>query len=512
MLESIEDQQYKNIEVFLIFNSVTELVGLSERFSFIKMIYLSSNGLTETIKFVNKCINESDSDYIIFIQTLGQLSPNALYIISEVLSKENQWDIFYTDEDDVSPDGEYCNPKFKPDWSPDLILSYFYVGNITGYSKNIIDKVGVVEAESGNAWLYDYFLRAMTVAQNILHIPKVLFHNKLDNHDKQEQINSLVLCLNKYLRKNDISGNVELGIEDITFRIRYHINDDDLVSIIVFFKDKVKYLKKLLIDIAEKTKYPRYEVILVSNSSKKKRTFSYLQHVDKQFKFVRFFEYNIPFNYSQLVNHSVSVFANGDLILLLNNDIRIINSEWLCALIEHAKRPEVGAVGAKLLFPDNSVQHAGVVIGVRGVAGHIYRGLKDQHIQKRICGVDVVRNVSAVTGACMMFRRDVFDMVNGFDVKLPVNFNDIDFCLKLNKIGYTVIYTPYAQLYHLESKSRGKNFNVNESERFAKEVEFMKLKWHTDTYVDPYYNVNLTLDNDYCTLRKIDYSYLQNDK
>jgi GT2 family glycosyltransferase len=306
-------------------------------------------------------------------------------------------------------------------------------------------------------------------------------------------------ALQDRLNREHNKGKVQKGLWTGSYRLRRSIDDGPLVSIILPFKDKPEYLQRCL-DSIMKSSYRNFEILLISNNSEEKETFSVVNEFLQQDARIKFHEYNQPFNYSAINNWGASQ-ANGDYLLFLNNDTEVINFDWIEAMLEQAARQQIGAVGAKLLYSDKTIQHAGVILGIVGVANHAFRHLPNE--QHGYFGYsNVIRNYSAVTAACLMLQAIKFWEVDGFDEEhLAISYNDVDLCLKLLKKGYRNVYTPYARLYHYESVSRESDKQAPEGERFSGEKEFMLKKWGNLIKNDPYYNTNLTLEREDYSLR-----------
>jgi len=313
-----------------------------------------------------------------------------------------------------------------------------------------------------------------------------------DFHEEKVFKNT-VSVLQNHLERVKLNGKVHKGLIEHTYKVEYVINDKPLVSIIIPNKDNIDDLRTCISSIFEKSHYKNYEIIIVENGSTKRETFRFYQELEEQG--IRILNWGNPFNYSSINNFAVR-YAEGKLLLFLNNDTEVINSDWLERMMEHTLREEIGAVGAKLYYQDVTIQHAGVVIGIGGIAGHAFRGFGG--VLEGYAGrLKIIQNVSAVTGACMMIRRSVFDEVGGFDEKYTVALNDVDLCLKIRNKGYLIVWTPYAELYHHELKTRGEDISPLKKKRWFKEVELFQRKWeHVLDKGDEYYNLNLTLEKE----------------
>ncbi len=459
----------------------------------------------------NQALKMATGEFITLLDNDDELAPNALFENIKALNKNPQLDLIYSDEDKLDLKGNRIEPFFKPDWSPDLLLSMPYVSHLGFYRKSIIDAISGFQKGFEGSQDYDLLLRFIekTDAKKILHIPKILYHwRKLDTStsiglsSKNYAVNASIRALKDYLQRNAIRGEVLGGLSPGRFRIKRKILKNYKVAIIIPFRDQARVLKKCVESILNKTSYAHYEILLVNNQSEREETKKYLKNIKKNPK-IRLLHYQKHFNFSAINNFAARE-TQADFLLFLNNDTKVINKEWLSAMVEHIQREEVGAVGAKLIFPNETVQHAGVVLGM-GVAGHAFKyfpRLSEGYMSQ----INVIKNYSAVTGACLLTKRDLFLKVGGFDEKnLKVAFNDIDYCLKLREKDFLVVYTPYAELYHFESLSRGddeelKKKDPKEWQRVVAERKYMFEKWQETIKNDPYYNPNLTKKREDFTL------------
>lgn len=446
----------------------------------------------------NEAIKMASGEYISLLDNDDTLTPNALFEIARVLNEDNKLDFIYSDEDKIETNGTYSTPHFKPDFCLDLLLSNNYICHFSTIRKTLGDQIGWFRKGFEGSQDHDLFIRIIEQTSNIKHIPKILYHwRKIPGStaatfsDKNYATDASVRALSDYLNRNNINGVVKKDKYPGTYRIYRQISEEEKISIIIPFKDHSDILKTCIESIINKTDYKNYEIILVSNNSKEKETFNYIEVLLSKFSCISFYEYNTPFNYSKINNWAVKK-AKGKYILLLNNDTEVIDGQWLNYMVEHIQRNDVGAVGAKLLYPDNTIQHAGVIIGIGGVANHAHKDLPDQH-PGYFCRAEVVSEFSACTAACLLIKKTVFNEVKGLNEdNLKIAFNDVDLCLKIREAGYKIIYTPYAKLYHFESKSRGLEDTPEKNARFNKEINYMMNKWKTHEYNDPFYNVNLS--------------------
>jgi GT2 family glycosyltransferase len=433
----------------------------------------------------NKAIELSAGDYVGFLDHDDELTIDALYEVVKVIN-ENDPDLIYTDEDKLEMDGTYSDPFFKPDWSPDYLLSTNYICHFAVYKKKVGEKLGWIRLGFDGAQDYDFVLRFSEEAKCIRHIPKILYHwrkipgSTADSFSAKSYAQDAgKKAVEASLERKGIIGNVKATRIPGHYKVNRAIEGNPLVSIIIPTKDKVDLLSACINSIKTKTNYSNYEIIVINNRSEEKETYNFFEKMSDELKVV---DFNEPFNYSRMNNVAIKE-SKGDLLLFLNNDTEVIEPGWLSAMVEHAVREEVGVVGAKLLFANDTIQHAGVILGVGGVANHAFL-----HLPKDADGyfgmLHDIRNCSAVTAACMLMRRDVFEECGGFDESnLPVAFNDVDLSLKIVSNGYLCIWTPDALLYHHESATRTREVDSNE-------VEYMKRTWAETLDKDPFYNSN----------------------
>lgn len=506
-IKSVQAQVYDKWELCICDDASTysHIRPLLEKFAAedkkIKVVYRQKNG--GIVRASNDAIALATGAYIGLLDNDDLLAPDALYMVVEALN-EKKYDLVYSDEDKIGPAGELCEPFFKPDWSPDLLLSCNYISHFGVYRRKIINDIGGFREGFDGSQDYDLVLRFTEKTQEIKHIPRVLYHWRKVKGSTAESIEAKPYAyeaakkaLADAARRRKINAVVEDGLWTGSYRMRRAITGGP-VSIIIPFKDKVGILDKCLRSIYEKTTWSNYEVLIVDNNSELLETADYLERSPSNFPSLTVLRYGGGFNYSAINNYAAAK-AKGDYLVLLNNDTEVILPDWIESMLEHAQRKEVGAVGAKLLFPNGTVQHAGVVMGLGGLAGHAFSRQTD--IDHGYSGlIDVVRNYSAVTAACLMVRKEVFFEVGGFDAKnLVVAFNDVDFCLKMREKGYLIVYTPFVVLRHHESLSRGRAGDD------LAEIAFMQRR-HAGLLEkgDPYYNPNLTRERGDFSLRVMD--------
>ena len=445
----------------------------------------------------NAAIEMASGEYLALFDHDDLLSPNALFEVASAIEKEKA-DVIYTDEDKVTSDlKEHFQPHFKPDFNPDLLCANNYICHLFVVKRSLALKLGGQDPAYDGAQDYDFIFRYTENAEKIVHVAKILYHWRVHQASTADNPSSKLYAFDAGKRaieahlarigaKAEVSHTKDLGF----YRVKYQVQGNPLVSIVIPNKDEKETLKKCLESIWQKTSYSNYEIILVENNSTTQEIRDYYKELDGKER-VRVVYWDKEFNYSAINNFGIS-YAKGEYILCLNNDITVISPDWLEELLANCQRPEVGIVGARLYYPDNTIQHAGIVLGMGGCAGSLFVGLarsRGGYLHKAALQQDL----SAVTAACFMVKKEVFEKVGGFEEKLAVAFNDVDFCLKVRHAGYLVVYDPYAELYHHESKTRGYENTEAKKRRFQEEIEYMRCHWMPDILRDPYYNENLSL-------------------
>lgn len=493
-VKSIEDQWYSKWELCIcddassdqnLIEIIKEYASKNEK---IKAVFRKENG--GIVKASNNAIELATGEFIAFLDNDDELTPDALFEVVKAL-QEKEYDFIYSDEDKLDLEGNRCDPFFKPDWTPDLLLSENYTCHLSVYRASLINELGGLTEESSGCQDYDLVLRVTEKTDKIKHIPKILYHWRKIPGSTAATVDAKPYVfvraketLLRAMKRRGIKGTVEDGLFQTSFRVKRHIEGKPLVSIIIPFKDKADILKVCIESILKKSTWENYEIILVDNQSNQLETKEYIQQL-KYNKKIKVLQYDNPFNFAAINNFAAQQ-SEGEYLLMLNNDTEVISPDWIESMLEHAQRKEVGAVGAKLIYPNELIQHAGVIVGLNGIANHAF-GKTHRNEQVYFGQADVIRNYSAVTGACMMVRKEVYEKMGGLNEKdLAITFNDIDFCLRLRENEYLIVYTPFAELYHHESLSRG-------YEVAMKEVQYMQRK-HAGILKsgDPYYNNNLT--------------------
>jgi len=458
---------------------------------------------------VNSVTSQYPNDFVSFIDARGVLSRHALFAFALYIEKCPESTVLYADEDMVNSKGLRHSPRFKPDWNPDLLNSFNYIGTPAVYNCSAVQAVGGFRPKYGDWAEYDLLLRlGRESGEHIVHIDHVLFTTSsecLTHCDDSLSLPSMPPVENNPLTDflKDVNGVVvSNGLIEGTCRVRWPTPEAlPLVSLIIPTRNGKELVEQCVESILEKTTYGNYEILLVDNQSDDPIALEYFAELDSHPQ-VRVLRYDLPFNFSSINNFAVKK-AAGTIVGLINNDIEVISPHWLSEMVSHALREEIGCVGAKLYYPDDRIQHGGVIIGYGGVAGHAHKYLPREH-PGYMNRLQVVQNYSAVTAACLVMRKALFNEVGGFNEdELTVNFNDTDLCLKVRAKGYRNLWTPYAELYHHESVSRGADNSPEKLARYEKEVDYMKLVWKTDTWKDPAYNSNLSLMREDFALREL---------
>lgn len=454
---------------------------------------------------LNRILEASNGKYFFIIDQSDLLPKHALYWVAAEILLHPSVELLYTDEDKITAKGNRWAPCFKPDWNPDLFLSHNMISRLCIYKKERVLSLGGFRLEFNGGHEYDLMLRVTHGLSKdlIRHIPAVLYHRYLNCRDPKhelfgsestakESISQLVV--KDYLEKNNIPAILEsLPEYPESQRIRYLLPKKiPLVTIIIPTRDGCEILKYCIESIYSVTRYPNFEIIVVDNESSDPETLSYLESLKSRNR-ARILRYPHPFNYSAINNYAVR-HARGEVICLLNNDTEMVSPDWLEEMVAQSLRPGIGAVGAKLLYPDGRVQHAGVIMGIAGMVGHsfIFLGRNDPGY----CGRAILpQNLTAVTGACIVVQKKLYEEVGGMEEEyLKVSFNDIDFCLRLIAAGYLNTWTPYAVIIHHESITRGRDVSPEKKNRALKELKYMLTQWGTQMSVDPAYNPNLSVD------------------
>lgn len=516
LVDTVKAQTYPNWELCLSDGSGADspIAGLlkSLEASDERIKVVSHDKPLQISENTNAGIEIATGDYIAFADHDDELTPHALFECVKALNKDRKIRVLYSDEDKMSMDGhKFFQPHFKPDYNPDLLCTVNYICHLFVVERNIIDKVGTLRSEFDGAQDYDFIFRCIEAVDpsEIYHIPKILYHWRCHEDSTAENPESKMYAfeagkraIEAHYERTGIHAEVYKGEFLGLYRTRFIRDHDPLISIIIPNKDHIDDLKRCMDSIDKKSTYRNYEYIIVENNSTDEKTFQYYKELEASNPKAHVVYWDREFNYSAINNYGAT-FAKGEYLLLLNNDTEIINEDCLEELLGYCMRSDVGAVGARMYYEDDTIQHAGVVIGFGGIAGHCFvlqpRGTTG-YCHRIICAQDY----SAVTAACMLVKREAFDKVGGLTEELAVAFNDIDFCMKLRAADYLIVYNPYAELYHYESKSRGLEDTPEKVARFNKEIQTFEKRWPDILRNgDPYYNPNLTLKSQDFSLKRI---------
>lgn len=449
----------------------------------------------------NACLEMATGDYVGLFDHDDLLHPAALFEVARAIC-ETGADFVYTDENtfNTTPEDAY-NPHFKPSFAPDTLCSNNYICHFTVFKRALLDEVGLFEPACDGAQDHDMVMRLTEKAQRIVHIPEILYYwrahpgSVAESADvKPYAIEAGIRAVQRRLDRLGIEGEVSSTAPGLSiYRVRYKLRGEPLISILIPNYEHLEDLKTCVDSIFEKTSYPRFEIVIVENNSTSAELFSYYEALQREHENVRVVTWSGVFNYPAINNFGARHCA-GDYLVLLNNDTQVKTPDWLQEMLMFAQRPDVGAAGAKLYYPDGTIQHAGVALGLGGVAGHLFH-----HVDGANLGymgrLIYAQDLSAVTAACMMIRRDVWDEVGGLDEGFAVAFNDTDLCMRIRKAGYLIVWTPYAELLHYESKSRGLDDTDDNARRFASEVARFQQRWGDELAAgDPYFNPNFVLN------------------
>lgn len=504
MIDSIRNQTYPNWELCLADGTgeksplIPILKEYAAKDSRIRYEVLKENkGISEN---TNAAIRMAKGDFIVLADHDDIVPANALYECAKALNEDTSIDVIYSDEDKVDMNGKkYFEPHFKSDFNIDLLCSMNYICHLFVVKKELMEQVGMLRSEFDGAQDHDFILRCCEKAKNIHHIPKILYHwrchidsTAANPESKMYAFEAGKKAVAEHYKRIGVPAVVEHGQFYGMYRTKYQWKEQPLISILIPNKDHIEDLQKCMNSIEEKSTYKNYEFIIIENNSTGPETFDYYKEIEKK-ENVTVLYYKDEFNYSKINNFGVE-HANGEYLLLLNNDTEIINPDCLAEMLGYCMREDVGIVGARLYYEDDTIQHAGVVLGFGGIAGHTFIGSSrydNGYFSRIICAQDY----SAVTAACMMTKKSLYQEVGGLTEEFRVAFNDIDYCMKVRETGKLVVYNPAAELYHYESKSRGLEDTPEKVERFNSEVARFIERWNKQLQAgDPYYNPNLSLD------------------
>lgn len=505
-IDSILNQVYTNWELCMADDAstdpnvkkiLTEYQQLDER---IRVVFREQNG--HISEATNSALAIATGEFVALLDNDDELAINAFYEVVKVLNENPELDLIYSDEDKIDMDGNRSDPAFKPDWSPDLLLGTNYISHLGVYRRSILEEIGGFRKGYEGSQDYDLVLRftEKTTKERIKHIPKVLYYWRMlptstavDQGSKGYAFEAGLRAVQDALVRRGINGRATHGAANGLYDVYYDIKSDKLVSIIIPTKNGYKDVQRCVSSIIEKTTYQNYEIIMADNGSTDPKMHELYAEFEQQLP-GRFFveSIDIPFNFSTINNRAVKK-AHGEYLLFLNNDTEVITENWLTLMVSFAQQERIGCVGAKLLYPNNTVQHAGVILGLGGVAGHGHYGYP--HGDLGYFGRLAINvNYSAVTAACLLMKKADFDAVGGFEEAFTVAFNDVDLCLKVQALGRDNVWLHEAELYHFESQTRGYDDKGKKKKRFEQEKVMMEEKWGPLIENDPFYNPNLTRD------------------
>lgn len=506
MIRSVQNQSYSNWELCL-------ADGSDREHKYVRKICRRAARKDKRIRYrklkentgisgnTNACIEMATGEYIALFDHDDYLHPSALYEVMRTIC-ETGADFVYTDENtfhETPPDA--FNPHFKPDFAPDTLRANNYICHLTVFDRQLLKTAGCFRPAFDGSQDFDLVLRLTEQARKIAHIPKVLYYWRAHRGSVAETVeakpyvvDAAKKAIREHLERVGLQGEVLDSRVVSMYRLKYRIEGNPLISIIIPSFDHADDLKRCIDSIREKTTYGNYEIVIVENNSKEPATFEYYKALEKD-KRIRVVKWDGIFNFSGICNYGVK-HSKGEHVLLLNNDVEIISPDWIQEMLMYSQRKDVGAVGAKLYYPDGTIQHAGIGIGLLTLAGHYHRHFGREH-PGYMGRLSYAQDVTAVTGACMMIRRDVYEETGGYDESFEVAFNDVDFCMRVRQAGYLVVFTPFAELYHYESKSRGLDDAPEKRARFLGEIERFQKRWEKELAAgDPYYNPNFSVEKE----------------
>ena len=506
MLSSVFNQSYKHWSLILVddhseCSELEKVLSKAELDYRVTVIRRSHNGHISAAS--NDGLFVADGNFIVLLDHDDLLQKDALKAVALTIHHNPKVNILYSDEDKINEQGYFEQAHYKPSFNQDLLFSHNYICHLGIYRRTLIEKIGGFRLGVEGCQDYDLILRATKEcnAEGIIHIPYVLYHWRIAKgstalaESEKDYTNSAGLKVLEDYFADDTYISVELGLLSNTFKVNWPIPEEvPLVSIIIPTRNSVELVKKCIDSIYKHTSYSAFEVILVDNQSDEPFAINYFKELAGANK-IRLINFDEAFNYSAINNYAVKQ-AKGDIVILMNNDIEILTDIWLTEMVSQLCRFDIGCVGAKLYFPNSTIQHAGVITGIGGVAGHSHKYFPKGHSGyfKRL---KIVQNVSAVTGACLGVRKSIFEQVGGLnEIDLAIAFNDVDFCLKVQKAGYRNIWSPYIEMIHHESISRGAEDTPEKIARFNQEVTYMQNTWGEQLMHDPFYNPWLTLERE----------------
>ncbi len=522
LVDCMIHQTYSNWELCLADGSPKQNENLKkyiEKDSRIKYQFLGENrGIAGNS---NSAIEMATGDYIALLDHDDILADYALFEVVNYINKWPNAEFLYSDEDKIDENDNRYDAYFKPDFAPDTLRCQNYICHFSIFKSDLMKKLNGFKADYDGAQDYDIFLRMseITKPENIKHIPKILYHwrvhsestAKLNSHAKNYAFEAGKKAIEDHLKRIGLDGNVSEGCIEGIYRIDYKVIGEPKVSIVIPNKDGKDILSVCINSLLGKTTYKNYEIIIVENNSETEEIFEYYKELEKNGKIKIVYYPNKGFNYSAIINFGVKN-STGEYIVQLNNDTELITPNWLELMLGFCQRKDVGGVGAKLYFPDETIQHAGIIVGIGGIAGNRFKSIpKSGH--GYFAKESMIENLSAVTAACMMNPKSIYEEVGYMNEKLAVAFNDVDFCLKIREKGYLIVYNPFVEFWHYESKSRGAENTPAKIKRFQGEMSTFEQRWPEILEEgDPYYNINLSLDTEVYHMKNIEVNYGDNPK
>lgn len=505
-IESVRKQIYPHWELCIADDASTDNTthAILQRYEKedrrIKVVYRPHNGHISSAS--NSALEIVTGEWVALLDHDDLLSEHALFWIIDSLQKKPNIELIYSDEDKIDSTGKRLSPYFKCDWNKELFYSHNLITHLGVYRTNLLKKIGGFRIGFEGAQDYDLALRCIEcISPNLIHhIPRILYHwrmhktsTALSADTKPYAMLAGEKALNDHFKRQQITAHAELF--GFGYRVHYSLPEPQpLVSLIIPTRNGLQLIRQCIDSILEKTTYQNYEILIIDNDSDDAATLQYLHELNSEIR-IRIIKDHRPFNFSALNNHAVKL-AQGKFIGLLNNDLEVISADWLSEMISIALQPQNGAVGAKLWYPNETLQHGGIIVGLGGIAGHSHKHLP-RHEYGYFARTSFVQNLSAVTAACLIIRKSIYEEIGGLNEQdLQVAFNDVDFCLRVQEAGYHNVWTPYAELYHHESATRGYENTPEKKARFAKEIQYMKLRWGDSLLNDPAYSPNLTLDRE----------------
>lgn len=513
LMDSIQAQTYSNWQLCIANGSGmnTELCKALQKYADaderIKWARLRENrGISGN---TNVALKLADGDFVVLMDHDDIIPPNALYEFAAALNADSEIDAIYSDEDKIdSRKGEYYAPHFKSDFNIDLLCCNNYICHLFAVRRSIAVEIGGFDDRYDGSQDHDFILRCVERCRKVGHVPKILYHWRCHRKSTAEHPESKLYAyeagqraIQAYYDRHGIPAEVKTVNLYGWYKTEFHLKEFPFVSVLIPNKDHIDDLKKCIESLLTKATYQNYEIIVIENNSTEEATFAYYKELEQRDSRIKIVYWDGPFNYSA-INNFGATFASGEYYLLLNNDTEVISPDMFESMLGYCMREDVGIVGAKLYYPDDTIQHAGVLVGAGGIADHSFRYMKAYEPGYMFRAISA-QDVSCVTAACLMIKKSVYEAVGGLDEEFVVAYNDVDLCLKVREAGWLIVFDAFAELYHYESKSRGSDNTEDKVVRFTHEMELMTKKWNHVLDEDPYYNKNLSMANEYYKLPKM---------